>query len=473
MSNTIENQTGSLKKALGFRDLTLMNISLVVGFSGLTLVAQFGYASILMYLIVMLLLFIPTGLIVAELNARLPGEGGFYNWVRKAFGDVHGFIVAWSYWLSSIVWFPTVMLFISTSVVYLLGEEYLFLTESKWYNIIFGLLIIWGVTGLNIIGLEKAKWIQNIGGMANWISIALLMILGFWFVIEFESAQPFELQSLIPDFTDLSILPFFAAVAYCFGGLELAPVMAGEIKEPKKNIPKAIFMSAAVIGGIYIFGSLMLILTLPSGEIDEINGLVQSFSKVSESLGITWIGWIGMILITLGTLGLFGSWLTGNARIPFVIGLDNYLPKSFGKVHPKFGTPNVSLFWQAVIVTFLFLASQAGSTITEAFLILYNMSILLYFLPFLYMFAAFMYFKTTDKDSSGIIPIISRSKRISILIGSSAFMITLFACLLAIFPSGSIDGSVGYIIQVLGGAIILNGIGLSVFFVRKSRQRLE
>ena len=106
---------GSLKKVLGLKDLTLMNISLVVGFSGLTLVAQFGFSSVIMYLIVMILLFVPSSIVISELNARLPGEGGFYNWVKQAFGDIHAFIVAWSYWLSSIVWFPTVCLFISTS----------------------------------------------------------------------------------------------------------------------------------------------------------------------------------------------------------------------------------------------------------------------------------------------------------------------------------------------------------------------
>lgn len=469
MPNTSKNQSHPLKKALGFRDLTLMNISLVVGFSGLTLVAQFGYSSIIMYMLVMVLLFIPSGLIIAELNTKLPGEGGFYNWVGTAFGDVHGFLVAWSYWLSSIVWFPTVMLFISTSAVYLLGSEYLFLTESKWYNIIFGLLIIWGVTGLNIVGLEKAKWIQNIGGVANWVSITLLFILGVWYVTAFESAQIFSWEALVPDFTDLSILPFFAAVAYCFGGLELAPVMAGEIKDPANNIPKAIITSAVIIGAIYIVGSLMLILTLPAGEIDEINGLVQSFSKISEALNIEWLGWIGMILITLGTLGLFGSWLTGNARIPFVIGLDSYLPKSFGSIHPKFGTPHVSLFWQGVIVTILFLTSQAGSTITEAFLILYNMSILLYFLPFLYMFAAFIYFKHRDEHSDLVFfSFLSQRNKWVYIIGSSAFLTTLIACLLAIFPSGSITENGSYIAQVLGGAFLLNGLGLIIFFVQRS-----
>jgi len=445
-----------------------MNISLVVGFSGLTLVAQFGYASVIMYLLLIITLFIPTGLIVSELNARLPGEGGFYNWVRYAFGDIHGFLVAWSYWLSSIVWFPTVMLFISTSAVYLLGSQYLFLVEDPIYNIVFGLAIIWGVTGLNIVGLEKAKWIQNIGGMANWLGITLLVILGSVFLFNNGPAQPFEFSLLIPDFTNLSILPFFAAVAFCFGGLELAPVMAGEIKNPRRNIPRAIFTSAAVIGAIYIFGSLMLIITLPEGEIDEINGLVQSFTRVTSSLGIGWLGVIGTLLVTLGTLGLFGSWLTGNARIPFVIGLDNYLPKSFAKIHPRFGSPYMSLFWQGIVVTLLFLASQAGSTITEAFLILYNMSILLYFLPFLYMFAAFIYFTGSGQQENGVINIFSKSTKVAYLTGGMAFLVILSACLLAVFPSGSIEENSTYIFQVLGGAIFLNGIGIGLFLWKKS-----
>ena len=199
-------------------------------------------------------------------------------------------------------------------------------------------------------------------------------------------------------------------MAYCFGGLELAPVMAGEIKEPEKNIPRSILISAIIIGAIYIVGSLILIVTLPKGGIDEINGLVQSFSIVTDILEIQWVGWLGIVLITLGTLGLFGSWLTGNARIPFVIGLNNYLPKKFGNIHSKYGTPHISLLWQGIVVTILFLASQAGATIKEAFLILYNMSILLYFLPFLYMYSAFIVLRKKDDSEIDIVPFISKSK---------------------------------------------------------------
>ncbi len=456
---------GSLKKVLGLKDLTLMNISLVVGFSGLTLVAQFGFSSVIMYLIVMILLFIPSSIVISELNARLPGEGGFYNWVKQAFGDIHAFIVAWSYWLSSIVWFPTVCLFISTSAVYLLGQEYHFLIEHKVYNLLSGLVIIWGITLLNILGLEKAKWIQNIGGMANWLSISLLLILGIWFIITNGSAQEISWNAFIPDFTDLSILPFFAAVAYCFGGLELAPVMAGEIKEPEKNIPRSILISAIIIGAIYIVGSLILIVTLPKGGIDEINGLVQSFSIVTDILEIQWVGWLGIVLITLGTLGLFGSWLTGNARIPFVIGLNNYLPKKFGNIHSKYGTPHISLLWQGIVVTILFLASQAGATIKEAFLILYNMSILLYFLPFLYMYSAFIVLRKKDDSEIDIVPFISKSRKCSFFVGISALLMTSLACFLAIFPSGSITEDSSYTLQVLGGAMLLNGIGMMVYFI--------
>ena len=106
-------------------------------------------------------------------------------------------------------------------------------------------------------------------------------------------------------------------MAYCFGGLELAHVMAGEIKEPEKNIPRSILISAIIIGAIYIVGSLLLIVILTKGRIDEINGLVQSFSIVTDILEIQWVGWLGIVLITLGTLGLFGSWLTGNTRTLF------------------------------------------------------------------------------------------------------------------------------------------------------------
>ncbi len=458
-----------LHRALNLKDLILLNIAAIVGLSSLAQVAQFGFASLSLYLLAIFTFLIPSGLMVAELNARMPGEGGFYLWTRTAFGNFHGYVAAWTYWLSTIVWLPTVMILLPISSLYILGDDYLSLAENLWYNISVCLGILWSVTILNILGMERAKWVQNIGGVATWISIIFLLVTGVVFIANHGSIQPFSADKLIPDFTDFSVLPYFAIVAFCFGGLELAPVLAGEIQNPKRNIPRAIIISSISVGLLYMAGILMLIVTVPEGEIGIIAGVVQSFNRVSSAMGIPGIGILGAILVTLSTLGFFGSWMTGLARVPFVIGLDHYLPDAFAKVHPKWGSPVISLLMQAVVLTFLFLSSIAGSTIKEAFLTLLVMSIILYFIPFLYMFAALVWHKKQNTGNEGVIPVFQKSKAAVWTVAIIGFGITLFSIIISIVPTRDVENKELFIVKVVGGAVLLIGAGLTVYFLKRKK----
>ncbi len=220
MQKNNTDRTGpQLHRALNMKDLVLLNISCIVGLTSLAQVAQFGFASLSLIFVAILTFLIPSGLMVAELNARMPEQGGFYLWTRTAFGDLHGYIAAWTYWLSNIVWFPTVLMLVSVSCLYIFGDKFLGLADSFLYNALLCLGIVWLVTVLNLLGMERAKWVQNVGGIATWVCVAMLVVLGIVFITHYESGHPFSPNMLIPDITDFSLLPFFAIVALCFGGL--------------------------------------------------------------------------------------------------------------------------------------------------------------------------------------------------------------------------------------------------------------
>jgi amino acid transporter len=466
-TNTSDSSTPRLHRALNLKDLVLLNIAAIVGLSSLAQVAQFGYGSLLMYVIAIFTFLIPSGLMVAELNALMPEEGGFYLWTRTAFGDLHGYVAAWSYWISTIVWLPTVLMLLTISSLYILGDDYLYLADNPWYSIILSLGILWTVTLLNIFGMERGKWIQNIGGVATYLTVILLLEAGVVFVLKYGSVHPFSAGKFIPDFGDFSVLPFFAIVAYCFGGLELAPVLAGEIQDPKRNIPRAIILTSVSVGLIYMVGTLMLIFTLPEGEVGIIEGVVQAFRDMSSTMHIPIIGITGTILVTVSTLGFLGSLMTGLARVPFVIGLNHYLPDSFGKIHPKWGSPVTSLVVQAVILSFLFLGSIAGSTITEAFLILLDMSIILYFIPFLYMFATLVWHKKHNTGGEGVIPLFQKSRAAVWIVTLLGFGVTLFSIIISSIPTKEIENRELFVIKVVGGAAFLIGVGLVVYYLKK------
>lgn len=214
-------------------------------------------------------------------------------------------------------------------------------------------------------------------------------------------------------------------------------------------------------------GTLMLIFILPEGEIGIIEGVTQAFHEVSSTMGIPGIGIVGALLVSLSTMGLFGAWMTGTARVPFVIGLDHYLPKAFAKIHPRWGSPYISLLMQGIVLTVLFLASIMGATLKEAFLILLDMAIILYFIPFLYMFAALVWHMKKNTGSTGVIPAFQKSKAAVWLVAILGFGTTLFSTIIASVPTKDIENKELFVIKVVGGAALLIGAGLVVYYLKK------
>lgn len=468
-----DSQTPKLQRTLGLKDLVLLNIACIVGLTSLAQVAQFGFGSLILYILAIIAYLIPSGLIVSELNARMPEEGGFYLWIKTAFGDLHGYTSAWAYWLSNIVWLPTVLLGIAISALYFFGEDYLHLKDNPVFTGSVCLTVLWAITLLNIIGMDKAKWIQNLGGIALWITVFLLFIFGGIYIIDIGSAHEFSAANLIPDFTDVSLLPFFAIVAFCFGGLELGPIMAGEADDPKINIPKAIVISSIMVGLIYIVDTLTLIVTVPEGKIEIIAGVAQSFFNFGNTFGIPGIGVFGAVLVVLSTIGLFGAWLTGTARIPFVVGLDHYLPDAVGKIHPKFKTPYVALIMQGIVMSLLFLSSIMGSTIEEAFLVLLDMSIILYFIPILYMFASMIPHHLRNTGGKGIIVMFRKRPILVWITAGMGFMITLFSTIISSVPTKEIENKTLFVVKVIGGAFVLISLGQIVYFMKKKSTKKQ
>lgn len=454
-----------LKRTLNERDLVLQNIAAIVGFSTLALSAQFGWSSITLNLLVLLLFVFPAIIMILDLSLRIPDEGGFYIWTKKAFGPWHGFVAAWSYWLSNLVWFPSVMLSVLTVGGYLLyGEEY-----SSSHQLWIGLVFLWSVIGINILGLQKAKWIQNIGGFSTGLTILLLTLLGIWYWIKVGAVRSFSMVDLIPSADSLELLPFFAAITFSWAGIELTPVIAGEVKDPQKTIPRALLKASVLIVLIFSIGILGLLVAIPQGQMDELLGIPQAFKAMCNALGASWIITPATLLVLISFIGLFAVWMTGNARVPFVIGLDRFLPSALSKVHPRFQSPYVSLITQGVLISVLFVGASTGSTIIEAFLVLVDMSIVLFFIPFAYMFAAFRkhhHLQTGEQSLQWL----TGKKALVRLVTFTGLGVTLFTICMALLPTPAITNLTTYYLKVLGGSALLMSIGFIFYFRKKNRE---
>ena len=466
-----EGSGDGLHRTLGVTDLVFLYIAAILGIRWLSTAAQMGPSSLVLWLFAVVIFFIPSGLAVMELSSRDAGEGGIYLWAKAAFGEQHGFIVGWTYWINNLFYFPGLLLFIAGAFLFLGGSEWLGLGESAYYNAAFSLTLLWLIIGVNIIGLSRGKWIQNVGAMATAAVFMLLAVGGIWAWAEHGSATEFTLPSLMPNLREFSTLTFFATMTFAFAGLELGPVMGGEIKNPERSLPRAMLVSGLIIAMIYILGTGLLMVAVPEGEINIITGIPQALAAIGDRIAMPGLAIAGALLVVMSSIGGLGAWFSGVSRIPYVIGIDRYLPAVLGRTHPKWGTPHIALITQGVVVTFLMMAAVTESTIEEAYIMLLDMTIILYFIPFLYMFAALPALRKKAAGNNAGVSLVPGGNAGVWLCSALGFSATLLSVVLAILPpAGSSDPQM-FVLKVGGGCLLFVAAGLIFYYRNRSQGR--
>ena len=369
-----------LRRVLGLRDLVLFNIAAVIGIRWLAAAAQAGSGSVTLWLLAAVLFFVPSGLAVARLSLRFPEEGGIYVWTKRGFGEWHGFLCGWCYWLSNLFYFPNLLVAGVGMAGYALG-----LAENKTYIIGVSLAILWVALATNILGLSLAKWTSAAGGMATYLAGALIIVFGAAAWWRAGSATPLQ---VLPHW-DFGKLNFWSQIAFAFGGLELGAIMGGEIRDPARNVPRAAWISGFAIAAFYILGTLAMLALLPPERISIISGLVQAGEAAGLRLGSA-SGWPGRSSRWCWPASP-GNWWRGwrAARACRSSSASTATcPPAFARLHPRWGTPHVSLLAQGAVCTVFLLALQAGETLRTAYQLLVDMTVITYFIPFLYLFAA-------------------------------------------------------------------------------------
>jgi amino acid transporter len=281
------------------------------------------------------------------------------------------------------------------------------------------------------------------------------------------------LSQLTPDLTNLSMLNLWATIAFAFAGLELSSTMGSEIRDPSRTLPRSIYIAAPAVALIYILGTCSMIWLVPNDSINVVAGPLQAIANGVASLGGSGVVLVSgvALLLAVARIGGLGAWLTGSARVAFVVGLDRYFPAAFGRIHPRWRTPYVAILVQGVIASVFLLLSVMGkgTTVETAFLILIDMSLLIYFIPYLYLFACFMVHCWQHRvDQSLVIP----GGRIgAIVAGISGLAITLFAMVVAVFPPPGTSNILLHETKLVGGSLLLLAIGLLIYWRARRARR--
>jgi amino acid transporter len=456
-----------LRRAMGFWDVLLFNIAAVLGPRWIAAAAHNGTSSISLWVLAAVFFFLPTALIIIELSTRYPAEGGLYVWSKEAFGDFHGFVAGWSYWAYTFFYFPGLLTASVAMSVYIGGPKYAWLAGNPRY-------LLWASLGLlatavlfNIVGLDIGKWLQNAGGVSTYVPLVMLVGIGTYLALHRGSATHFSWPRLWPEWPpDIDKLNFWSSIAFAFTGMELVCAMSEEVREPRKTFPRAIYASTGLIAVIYVLGTLGLLWLMSADQTDPRNGVFQGITLGSAALGIAWFGILAALLVTVGNAGGVGATVAGVARVPFVAGIDNYLPAVFGKIHPKWKTPYISILIQAGISAAILVLSQVDATVIGAYQFLVSMSVILYFIPFLYMYAAAikLAYRTDRADGRGVL--VPGGKPGIWTSGSLAFLITLGSMVLAAIPPGG-ENKLLFEAKLIGSTAAFVGVGLVLYFWRR------
>jgi glutamate:GABA antiporter len=454
------------RRVMGLRDLLLFYVITGLSLRWIATAAAAGPSSIVIWIGAWLAFYAPLSLCVLELSSRYPNEGGLYVWSKRAFGDFSGFISAWTYWISNLPYFAAVLYFAASNILYLHHAAWGHLSNNTNFYIIFSLLALTLATLMNFVGLDVGRWLHNVGALAMWIAAGMVMVLGVIAYRRFGSATSFTVHSLPPS-THFNDIIFWSLLIFAFGGCEAASFMGDEIKNPGRTIPWALFFGGISVVLCYILGTVGVLVALPSSEVSNLQGLMQAISKTASRVGLEAVIPFAAFLIAISNVGAAGAYLAAVGRLPFVAGIDRFLPLAFGTLHPRWRTPWVALVTQAVVgAAFIFLG-QAGTSVKGAYDVLASMTVITYFIPYLYVFAAMIKLQR-EPARPGVIRVLG-GKRVAISISVLGLLTTSLTIILSTIPQPDEPNKPLAILKVVGGSVVLLGIGAWIYQAGKRR----
>ena len=456
MDGNEHTESPHLKRVLGRGDLVLLFVVAVFNLNVVPSIAANGGVTVWLWVISLLLFFWPQGIAVIELAERYPGEGGVYLWAKEVFGDFHGFLSGWCYWTNNMLYVPTVMLYFVGVSVFAMGPGHSALADDKNFAMIASVALLAFLTWLNILGLGVGKWLNNLGAIGTFVAAAVLIGLGITIWGRFGTtvtAADFRIPA-DPRF----VLNSFAVICFGLVGLELASVMGDEIRDPQKTLPGAVAWGGVISGALYIGATLTLLVAIGKNDINVLQGIVQAVSHMSARVGVGWVITPFAVMLSLSIAGIGSAWMGGSARIPFVAGLDSYMPPAMGKVHPRYATPHVALIVQGLVsLVLIVLNFTLSGGVQEAFQKMLSAAVVLQLIPFLYVFAALLKFGMRGSFEGG------RYNRGTLLsAGGAGFVTTLLGIVLAFSPAKQITSLWKYEAGMFG--ITLGFLALGAFF---------
>jgi amino acid transporter len=283
----------------------------------------------------------------AEVGSRFDETGGPYLYAREAFGSTVAFEIGWLIWLARLTAFAANCNLLVAYVSYFVPAA----TNPVWRPSII-IIVVAVLTAINLLGIRQAAIVSNIFTIGKIIPIMIFIAVGLFFL----NPQAFALgpRPATGAFSQSVLL-----LIYAFSGFEMAAIPAGEVKDPKKNVPHALLIAIGVVAFLYILIQVVCVGTFPE--------LAQSQRPLADA-GMRFMGAAGGAIISTGAIisitGNLNIVLLSGSRVPFAMAEQQQLPSFIGSVHPRFATPYVAILITAAVMLLLTLNSSFVAAVT-------------------------------------------------------------------------------------------------------------
>ncbi|HIF9358967.1 TPA: APC family permease [Photobacterium damselae] len=443
----------SSDKKMGPGNIALFCLCAVIVIDTLTASASIGVSSIGWWLVTLFVFVIPYGLITSELSTSYPGDGGIYDWVKQAFGYKWAVRTTWFYWINVGLWMPAVYIMFAG-----MFSELFFPDLSLFWQIAICIILTWFTIFICNISVDIGVWVTNVGAILKITVISILGIGGFVYAMKHGVANEFTFKNILPSFD--SGVEFLPALVFNLMGFELVATLTREMKDVR-DMPKAVFLSIGITAFLYVFGTVGILMALPSDQIGLVAGIIDTLKTLfgDSAMGHFLVKAIGTLAL-LTFIGNMVSWTMGASRAAAEAAAEGELPEYVGKISPKFNTPVGANFITGTLSTIVILAYAIfAQSSDDLFWSVFAFSSCIFLLPYLFMFPAYLKLRISEPEVERPFKV-PGSHSVQWGISTICFLVIVQAVILFIFPEifgGIINWS--YTAPVLFGVVLTIAVG--------------
>ncbi|HEY6090450.1 MAG TPA: APC family permease [Gemmatimonadales bacterium] len=460
----VEARSAELKKVLGVRDLALTQILFIIGLTWIGVAGKLGPSHVVLWLLAVVLFYLPCTAVVIWLNSLMPLEGGLYQWAKLGFSQTMGFMVAWNLWLYVILFASELGLTVATYLSYALGPSAAWMTTSVWFVSLAAAVAIALLATLAFLGLSLGKWVHNAGGIFMITIFAVLILLPFIGLASghLQSFHPFRTEMPAFSLFNLNILGKMCVGA--FAGFEYMAILAGETHAPASAVKKSVYYAAPVITLFFILGTATVVAYIPRDQIDLIGPLPQVLRVGFGPFGIAGtLVTIAIVMTLVMRVSQISVAFTAVTRLPMVAGWDRLLPAWFSRLHATHRTPVNSILVVAVFSFAMSVLSLVGVGQAEAFQLMFNAGGIFYGLTYLVMFAI---------PLIGLRGVTPRAPWWVKGAAASGLAMTVLYTVLSVFPIIQVGSVAAFALKITLVIVLLNLVGVGILIAGKRRSNV-